>query len=148
MRDNLASLMEQARQGKNFDAVLSAVPYASLLGVQMEENAEGLLFTLPFQEKNIGNVALPAIHGGVIGGFMENAALLHLIWCLESDTLPKVIDFSLDYIRPGRPQTLFAACRVTKQGKRIANVQIESWQADRNKPVAVARSHFKVTTAQ
>ncbi len=148
MRDNLASLMEQARQNKDFDAILAAVPYAKLIGVQMEENSEGLLFTLPFQQKNIGNAALPALHGGVIGGFMENAALLHLIWCLESDRLPKVIDFSLDYIRPGRPQTLYAACRVTKQGKRIANVQIESWQADREKPVAVARSHFKVTTIQ
>jgi acyl-coenzyme A thioesterase PaaI-like protein len=88
---------------------------------------------------------LPALHGGLIGGFLENAALLHLIWHRESLEAPKIVDFSLDYLRSGRSQTLFARCEITKQGKRVAHVLIEAWQEDRRKPVAVARAHFLLT---
>jgi phosphatidylethanolamine-binding protein (PEBP) family uncharacterized protein len=59
-----------------------------------------------------------------------------------SKETPKIVDFSLDYLRPGRAQTLYAKCEITKQGKRVANVLIEAWQEDRRKPVAVARAHF------
>ena len=75
-------------------------------------------------------------------GFLENAALLHLMWHRESQETPKIVDFSLDYLRSGRSQTLHARCEITKQGKRVANMLIEAWQEDRSKPVAVARAHF------
>ena len=108
-------------------------------GVELSEDEAGeLLFQLPFAERNVGNTALPALHGGLIGGFLESAAMLHLMWSRESLETPKIVDFSLDYLRPGRPQTLYAKCEITKQGKRVANVLIEAWQEDRRKPVAVA----------
>lgn len=89
---------------------------------------------------------MPALHGGLIGGFLENAALLHLMWNRESLEAPKIVDFSLDYLRSGKAQTLYAQCEITKQGKRVAHVLIEAWQEDRKKPVAVARAHFLLST--
>ncbi|WP_159876679.1 PaaI family thioesterase [Aquitalea denitrificans] len=140
--EKLASL----RDAKDFTALIDAIPYARLMGVEMLEDEAGeLLFQLPFAERNVGNTVLPALHGGLIGGFLENAALLHLIWHRESLEAPKIVDFSLDYLRSGRPQTLFAHCEITKQGKRVAHVLIEAWQEDRRKPVAVARAHFLLT---
>ncbi|TDR71646.1 PaaI family thioesterase [Paludibacterium purpuratum] len=136
------------RDEKNYRAIIDAIPYARLMGVEFgEEGEEGaLLFTLPFAERNVGNTTLPALHGGLIGGFMENAALIHLMWNRESLEIPKIVDFSLDYLRPGRPQTLFARCEITKQGKRVAHVLIEAWQDSPEKPVAVARAHFLLAT--
>jgi uncharacterized protein (TIGR00369 family) len=140
--EKLASL----RDGKDYAALINTIPYARLMGVEMLEDEAGeLLFQLPFSPRNVGNTALPALHGGLIGGFLENAALLHLIWHRESLDAPKIVDFSLDYLRSGRPQTLFARCEITKQGKRVAHVLIEAWQEDRRKPVAVARAHFLLT---
>ena len=127
--------------------VIAAVPYARLMGVECGEDAAGeLLFSLPFYERNVGNTTLPALHGGLIGGFLENAALLHLMWNRESLEAPKIVDFSLDYLRSGKAQTLYAQCEITKQGKRVAHVLIEAWQEDRKKPVAVARAHFLLST--
>ncbi|RQO78255.1 thioesterase [Aquitalea sp. FJL05] len=134
------------RDDNNVAALCEAIPYARLMGVEVSTGDDGeLLFQLPFHPRNVGNTALPALHGGLIGGFLENAALLHLIWHRESLEAPKIVDFSLDYLRSGRPQTLFARCEITKQGKRVAHVLIEAWQEDRRKPVAVARAHFLLT---
>jgi len=134
------------RDDNNVAALCEAIPYARLMGVEVSTGDDGeLLFQLPFYPRNVGNTALPALHGGLIGGFLENAALLHLIWHRESLKAPKIVDFSLDYLRSGRPQTLFARCEITKQGKRVAHVLIEAWQEDRRKPVAVARAHFLLT---
>lgn len=131
------------RERKDYAGIIETIPYAKLLGVEFEETGEdSLLFRLPFYEHNIGNTLLPALHGGLIGGFLENAGLIHLMWVRATLEPPKVVDISFDYLRSGRPQTLYAQCQLTKQGKRVANMLIESWQGDRSKPVAVARAHF------
>ncbi|WP_374350937.1 PaaI family thioesterase [Chitinimonas sp.] len=134
--------MQAAKESGDYSAVLDQIPYAKLLGVVMREENDLPLFELPFAEQNIGNTHLPALHGGVIGGFLENAALLHLIWARESFEVPRTIDFSLDFLRSGKAQTLFARCDITRQGKRVANVRMTAWQEDESKPVAVARAHF------
>lgn len=126
----------------DFAEVLAQSPYAMLLGVEIQESEDGPVFHLPFQPHNIGNDGLPALHGGVIGGFLETAALLHLLWLRESVELPRTVDFSIDYLRTGKPEAMWARCSVTKQGKRVANVLMTAWQDSPDKPVAVARAHF------
>lgn len=134
-----------SKANADYAAVIEQIPYAKLLGVEMREENSELLFVLPFNDANVGNTQLPALHGGVIGGFMENSALLHLMWARESLEVPKTVDFSLDYLRSGRAQTLYAQCEITKQGKRVANVMMTAWQDDKSKPIAVARAHFLLT---
>jgi uncharacterized protein (TIGR00369 family) len=126
----------------DLEIALGQIPYAQFLGITCREEAGEPLFVLPFKQENIGNVLLPAIHGGVIGGFLENAAVLHLLWARESTEIPKIIDFSLDYLRSAGPADLYARCEIVRQGKRVANVLITAWQDDASKPVASARAHF------
>lgn len=133
-----------ARENKHYDKAIELVPYAHFLGITFSENGSDLLFRLPYDRSIIGNSILPAIHGGVIAGFMENAAIMHLMWTSASLDVPKNIDFTIDYLLSGKSQDTYALCRVTKLGKRVANVHIEAWQNDRNLPIAVARSHFKL----
>lgn len=131
------------REQKDFAGLIGLIPYARLIGMHWAENPRGeLLFELPYSADNIGNTLLPALHGGLIGGFLENAAILHLMWHHESQETPKIVDFSLDYLRPGRAQTLYAQCEITKLGRRVAHVLIHAWQENQAKPVSVARAHF------
>ena len=139
-------LYEEVRVTKDYRKAIELIPYAQFLGISFQLDPEdGLLFSLPFKQENIGNFKLPALHGGVIGGLMETAAIVHLMWKMECLTLPKVIDFTIDYLRFGKPIETYATCSITKLGKRIANVYIEAWQEDRAQPIAIARSHFKLT---
>ena len=67
------------RERKDYAGIIDSIPYARLMGVEFEEDGEdSLLFRLPYYERNIGNTLLPALHGGLIGGFLENAGLIHL----------------------------------------------------------------------
>lgn len=119
------------------------MPYTKFIGLDVVANAQGqILFRLPFKEENIGNTRLPALHGGLIGGFLESASVLFLYAAAELEALPKMVDFSLDYLRSGKPETLYARCAITRQGSRIAHVAIEAWQSAPDKPVATARAHF------
>ena len=137
----------------HLDTELSAwahqhMPYAEFIGLQMGHDADGaLLFALPFIQQNIGNVFLPALLGGLIGGFLESAAALFLRHSAGLAQMPKMVDFSLDYLRSGKAETCYARCILTRQGSRIANVAIEGWQADSSKPIAVARAHFQMPQA-
>jgi len=124
------------------ETLLGHSPYARQIGMKLALVDNELRFSLPFHEHNIGNDQLPALHGGLIGGFMEMAAIMHLLWIRESSTIPRTVDFSIDYLRPGLARELFADCSVTKHGQQIANVQVSVWQESPDKPVAVARAHF------
>ncbi|WP_231550473.1 MULTISPECIES: PaaI family thioesterase [Chitinibacter] len=126
----------------NLEKALEQIPYAKLLGVQVSLQEGQPQFYLPYAEHNIGNILLPALHGGVIGGFLENAAVLHLMWARESAGIPRIVDFSIDFLRSGKPLDLYGQCEIVRQGKRVANVLMTAWQDDRSKPVAMARAHF------
>jgi uncharacterized protein (TIGR00369 family) len=139
----LIRFCSDARVRKDYRCLVDLIPYARLLGMDFhEEDGGGLLFRLQFHPQNIGNQRLPALHGGVIGAFMEHAALLHLLWTMEMAVIPKVIDFSIDYLRPGRPEVVYARCNVIRQGQRVANVAVTAWQGLPEKSIATARIHF------
>ena len=53
-------------------ALLAAIPYARFLGITAERKGNELTTVLPFSEHLIGNIWLPALHGGVIGAFRNN----------------------------------------------------------------------------
>ena len=118
------------------------VPYAEFLGIRAAPAGDETLYRLPYQEKLIGNPRLPALHGGVIAGFAETAALLHLIRRLPRSKYPKSVDFSIDYLRTGRPEETFAQCEVVRIGARVALVQVRCWQRSPDYPIAVTRGHF------
>ena len=101
-------------------------------------------YTMDRKKTNIGNPSLPAIHGGVIGGFLELASAIESIYVLEINAVPKVVDFSIDYLRPGRYKKMYASCTVMRQGRKLINVSSNAWQEDKKIPVATARCHFLV----
>lgn len=126
----------------------SPIPYVEYLGIREALSDGQPLFRLPYQDKLIGNPHLPALHGGVIAGFAETAAILHLIHTLGGSKFPKGIDFSIDYLRAGRPEETFAACEVVRLGSRVALVQVRCWQRAPDYPITVARGHFLLTSAE
>ena len=131
-----------ARQECDPQSLLDMIPYAAFIGAKAKVDDQRLLYWLDKGASNIGNPSLPAIHGGVIGGFLELAAAIEIIYSLDVAEVPKVVDFSLDYLRPGRYKTIYASCKVMRQGKKLVNVSAKAWQDDEQTPIATARCHF------
>ena len=127
------------------DAILTRIPYARFLSVRMELHGDEMTGVLPYAEHLIGNPTLPALHGGVIGAFMEMTALLQLSIVESLTRQPRPVDVSIDYLRSGRPVDTYARALIKKVGRRIANVQVEAWQEARGAPIAALQGHFLLT---
>ncbi|MDO9474409.1 MAG: PaaI family thioesterase [Caulobacter sp.] len=129
-------------------AMLARIPYAQFLGMKIELAGDEMTAVLPFGNHIVGNPTLPAIHGGVLGAFMEMTALAQLLLTEGQARQPRVIDVSIEYLRSGRPLTTYARAEIKKVGRRIANVHVEAWQDRRAAPIAALRGHFLVTPTE
>ena len=94
---------------------------------------------------HVGNPWRKALHGGLIGAVLETAAIVQLILEPDVETLPKPINITVDYLRSGRVAETRARARVTKLGRRVANVYASCWQDDETRPIATLSGHFLMT---
>lgn len=123
---------------------LELIPYARFIGVAVDDAEDGPICRLPFRDDLVGNVALPALHGGVVGAFLELTALVGLIDQTDGDRVPRPINFSVNYLRSVGPRETRARAEIVKHGRRIANVRVIAWQDDPAKPVAAGVGNFLV----
>ncbi|RMF17437.1 MAG: PaaI family thioesterase [Gammaproteobacteria bacterium] len=140
----LKPIVAQAHESGDYRPLIESIPYARTIGLEVQRLGNEVLFILPPKESNLGNPVLPALHGGVIGGFLELSASLHLVLFQQVTRIPRIVDFSLDYLRAAKLVPTYAECRVTRQGRRVANVMVSAWQKTRTEPIATARAHFLI----
>lgn len=139
----LMETIREARAGGEVQAAVDAIPYAVFLGITAEIDAEGrLLCTLPPRQGLVGNPHAAALHGGVVGAFLETVAALELLWRRETDTMPRTVNITVDYLRAARVAPTHARGIITKLGRRVANVRVEAWQEDPAKPAAHGHVHL------
>lgn len=139
--------MTEAQRLEHLRAFMARVPYVQFLGAHVRADPDGMRVVLPYKDDLIGNPALPALHGGVTAALLEITAVMALGWQgLERGVplthLPKTIDLTVDYLRPGRPREAYAAARVNRAGRRYASVHVEAWQEERDRLFAQATGHF------
>ncbi|MDA8942076.1 PaaI family thioesterase, partial [Porticoccaceae bacterium] len=69
-----------AKKASNPQAMLDLIPYSTFIGAQAKIENDEVLYWLERRSSNIGNPSLPAIHGGVIGGFLELSASIEILY--------------------------------------------------------------------
>ncbi len=138
-----------------FAALTEKIPYISFLGVTFQRRGDEVSALLTYTPDLIGNPILPALHGGATGAFLEITAITSLTWVAALERIhsepewdgtfapqPKTVDFSIDYLRSGKPQDAYARAIILRRGRRVANVRVEAWQDERSKPFIAAHGHF------
>lgn len=138
----MLSTVAELRRTGHVQGISDLIPYAGTLGLEVARDARGLITILRFRETNVGNHTLKLIHGGVVGALLEHAAIMHLLLDTEVNVVPKIVNLSVDFLRPVRGEDAFARGIVIRQGRQVANVRAEAWQDDPHKPVAAAHAHF------
>jgi acyl-coenzyme A thioesterase PaaI-like protein len=128
----------------DLQALVDAIPYCRFLGIEIDRKGSELTTILRFDQKLIGNPILPALHGGVVGAFLETTAVIQLMLEAESEDLPKPVDIGIDYLRSGKPVDTFARAMITKHGRRVCNVRAEAWQDEHTRPIAALHGHFLI----
>ena len=123
--------------------MIALAPYARLLDLSVETRDDGDVVVMPFGNDVLGRPGF--LHGGAIAGLLEFAAFTALAKALGGQgATMKPVTVTVDYMRGGAEALgdTFAAARIERLGKRIANIEAQAWQQDRSKPIAAARINF------
>ncbi|MCX9148216.1 PaaI family thioesterase [Erythrobacter sp. WG] len=115
--------------------------YARSLGIAVTGEAEhGMpVLTVDFGANVEGRPQ--HFHGGATAGLLENAgyaALRTALIAAGRDPQLKPINITVQYLAAGKSRPSFAVGRITRLGRRNANIAVEAWQEDRDRPIAAA----------
>lgn len=119
---------------------ISLTPYADSLGIVIHGEEDGApVLVCEFS----GNVeGRPGhLHGGAISGLLETAGyamLRHELSKQKRSHRLKPINITVQFLSAGKPKPSYAKARITKLGRRNANIAVEAWQDDRSRPIATA----------
>jgi uncharacterized protein (TIGR00369 family) len=132
---------------KNASDIVGSIPFAEYLDIRIQQNINGeIIFLLPFAEKNIGNPAIRALHGGIMASFAECAASLMIIGTVAHDHLPKCVNQTTEYLSSSKAVDTFAKVKMNRVGKRVIHCATTCWQEE-GKPVVISHARFLVGAA-
>ena len=131
-------------RGEELQNFIHRMPMVETLGMRCEVMGDEMTAILPFRENLIGNITIRALHGGAIATFLEVTAMAQLFLATELVRPPRTINLTVDYLRQGKAEDLYARATITKLGRRMASVRAEAWQSERSKPVSAVLAHFLV----
>jgi uncharacterized protein (TIGR00369 family) len=97
------------------------IPFNKVLGLRLVEVDRGRVrVEIPFRPELIGDPLRQAMHGGVISA-LADAAGGAAVWSSVDDARARVstIDMRVDYLRPGKQETLACEGSVVRLGKRV-----------------------------
>ena len=145
---------ELKRATINYDAELKRrayelMPYSKAINLKIGTDSENRrIYCLPFSQDHIGDFIQMALHGGLIGGFLQSCINLHVMEELNLSSPARIIDYSTDYLLSGRPEDSYARCEIIHAGKRISQVTATMWQSRIEKPIAFARAQIQMPVVE
>ena len=126
-----------------FHYLLKCSPFAAWLGIRVLNIANGLETVLPFQEKNLGNIHIRSLHGGIISSAMECSAGLLASQLHNQTSLQKPASIFVSYLRSTKDTALNIQATPTKLGNRLSFFKVDAWQEKRDELVATAIITFR-----
>jgi uncharacterized protein (TIGR00369 family) len=119
-------------------------PYARALDMAIDGLYDGApRIVMPFGNNVQGRPGF--LHGGAISGLLEMAAVAaiqHALKERDDQANFKQVNVTIDFMRGGTPQTSFAAGKIIRMGRTMANVEARAWQDDPDRPMAMAYLHY------
>lgn len=117
-------------------------PYARTLGLTVDRSGGRAVIMMPPGDGVSGRPGF--LHGGAISGLLDYAAWVTVLDALDGEATIKPIGITVDFMRGGKLEPAYAAARVERLGRRVANVLTFAWQDDEDKPIASANLKFLV----
>jgi uncharacterized protein (TIGR00369 family) len=119
---------------------LSDVPYAGLLGIELENLASGSA-TLGIRVRKKLTQNNRVVHGGAIASLIDSATAFAIITLLAPGEKVTTVDLTISYLRPVTSGRLVCTAKVLRAGRRLLVVSAEVSDG-RQKLVATALSTY------
>ncbi len=113
-----------AAQVERVSQALDSVPFAKLLGIELEEIDAGIA-TLSLEIKPELKQNHGVVHGGAIASLIDSATAFAIISLLPPHEHATTVDLTISYLRPLTHGRVRAVARVIRSGKRLLVVSAE-----------------------
>lgn len=125
------------------------IPFNRFLGLRAVDVAHGAVtLEIPWRDELIGDPVKGAMHGGVISMLADTAGGL-AVWSALTSPMSRVstIDLRVDYLRPGRPESLRAEAHTVRVGKTVGVADVRLYQAsDPGATIATGKGVYAIRT--
>ena len=111
-------------QIERISKALEQVPFAQLLGIELEEIDTGVA-TMAMEVRAELKQNNGVVHGGAIAALIDTAAAFAVISVLPIDERATTVDLTVNYLRPLRSGRAGAIAKVVKAGRRVIAVSVE-----------------------
>jgi uncharacterized protein (TIGR00369 family) len=107
------------------------IPFNKFLGVRVLSLSPGRVeMEVPWRDELIGDPLKGAIHGGVISTLADTAGGIAVWGALENPVARvSTIDLRIDYLRPGRPESLIAEAVAVRVGRTVGVADVRLFHA-------------------
>lgn len=124
----------------------TAIPFNKLLGLRCLEVADGLArVELPFRPELVGNPEIPALHGGAISSTLDTTGGLAVWSQAGPDDRVSTIDLRVDFLRPGRGESVIALAEVVRVGNRVGVAELRAFHPGaEDRPIAAGRGVYSI----
>ncbi|WP_339630417.1 PaaI family thioesterase [uncultured Sneathiella sp.] len=120
------------------------IPHCADIGVKVHDmNADGVTFSLPYQERFAGNPVNGVLHGGIITTLIDTAAGMCIYARLQKYMPIATLDLRIDYLKPATPgEDVYTHATCYRTTKQIAFVRAIAYHSDPEDPIANAVGTF------
>ena len=111
-------------QLRRIEKALTRVPFARLLGIELEDIASGTAtLALDVRKELMQNQGV--VHGGAIASLIDTATAFAIISLLAPRERVTTVDLAISYLRPATGGRLKAVATVVRAGRRLFVVSAE-----------------------
>ena len=129
-----------AAQKRRIQKAVKSVPYAELLGFELDEVSPGAAtLGLKIRKDLMQNHGV--VHGGAIASLIDTATAFAIIPLLTPEEKVTTVDLTISYLRPITKGRVTATARVVRAGRRLFVVSAEVKSED-GKLAATALSTY------
>jgi acyl-CoA thioesterase len=135
-----------AAQEKHVRQALDQVPFAKLLGIELESfDAGSAALTLTLNENLKQNNGV--VHGGAIASLIDTATAIAIITLLAPYERVTTVDLTISYLRPLLTGRARATARVLRAGRRLIAVSAEVSGDDGSLAATALSTYIRLTHA-
>ena len=113
-----------AAHEKRLRRALEKVPYANLLGIELESFAPGTAVVgVTIRDEHLQNNGV--VHGGVIASLIDTATAFAVLTVVPRQERVTTVDLTISYLRPIVDGRVHTRARVLRAGRRVIAVTAE-----------------------
>ena len=132
-----------AAQMRRIQKAITTVPFARLLGLELEDIASGTA-TLAVNIRKELTQNEGVVHGGAIASLIDTATAFAIISLLPPGEKVTTVDLGISYLRPAIGGRLKAVAKVVRAGRRLFVVSAEVFDKDGRLATTALSTYIKL----